>query len=180
MIVTITITTTTVVRPSRASVGSVSVGGSRPPYDVDDYSEHDLSFGGNSSAPFGVAETSSPWYLKPWVLALWGLAVVILIGIIVYGLMILASGNEGGGPATTRPSTSTSRSTTPSRTTTPSSTPPTTSAQPSETTEEPAPPETTQTWTPQQHPHRHWWQGNVPQVPQLPGLPPIHVPGVSP
>jgi hypothetical protein len=158
------------------SVGSLFVGGSRPPYDVDGYSEHDLSLGGNDDESFGTAETSSAWFLKPWVLALWGLTVVILIGIIVYGLIILATGNGGGGPATTRPSTTTSHSTTPARATTPSSAIPTTTAPPPETMPEPAPPQITQTWT-QQHPRHHWWNGNVPQIP---GLPPMHVPGYNP
>lgn len=147
------------------------MGGSRPPYDVEGYSNRDLSLGENND-PFGPTETPSPWFLKPWVLALWGLTVVILIAIIVYGLVILATGNGGGGPATTRPSTTTSRSTTSAPTTTPSSIPPTTTSPP-ETTSEPAPLQPTQTWT-QQRPRRHWWNGNVPQIP---GLPPIHVPG---
>jgi hypothetical protein len=35
---------------------------------------------------------------------------------------------------------------------------------------------TTQPWT-QQRPHHRWWNGNVPQIP---GLPSIHVPGLNP
>lgn len=146
------------------------MGGSRPPYDVDD-----LSRGANDD-PFASAETSSPWFLKPGVLALWGVTVVILLGIIVYGLVILATGNGGGGPATTRPSATTTHSTTPARTTTPSSTVPTTTAPSPETTLQPAPPQTTQPWT-QQPPRRHWWNGNVPPIP---GLPRIHLPGSNP
>jgi hypothetical protein len=145
------------------------VGGSRPPYGVDGFSEHDLNVGANDD-PFGAAETSRPWFLKPWVLALWGATVVILIGIIIWGLFTLATGNGGGGPTTTRPSTTTSHSTTPARTTTPSSTAPTTTTP--ETTPEPAPQQPTQTWT--QRPRRHWWNGNIPPMPPLP---PIHVPG---
>jgi cell division septation protein DedD len=148
------------------------VGGSRPPYDVDGYSTRDVS----NADPFGAAETPSPWFLKPWVLALWGLTVLLLIAIIIYGLVILATNNGGGAPATTRPSTTTS-STAPARTTTPSSTLPSTTAPAPETTTEPLPPVISPTWTPQQRPHRHWWNGNVPQ---LPGMPPIHVPGVNP
>jgi hypothetical protein len=33
---------------------------------------------------------------------------------------------------------------------------------------------TTQPWTSPQRPHHRWWNGNVPP---LPPLPPIHVPG---
>lgn len=170
----ITTTTTAVCRSSRAWVRSVSVGGSRPPYDVDGYSTHDVNSGATES--FGAAETSSPWFLKKWVLALWGLAVLLLIATIVYGLIILATGNGGNAPATTRPSTTTPSSTAPARTTTPS---PTTivPTPPETTTPELTPPESTQQWTPQQHPRRHWWNGNIPQIP---GLPPIHVPGYNP
>jgi hypothetical protein len=154
------------------------VGGSRPPYDVDGYATHDVNLGANNDDRFGVTETSSPWFLKPWVLALWGLAVLLLIATIIYGLVTLATNNGGSPPAPTRPSRTTLSSTVPARTTTPSSTPPSTTAPPPETTTpEPAPPVTTQPSTEQQHPHRHWWNGNVPQ---LPGLPPIHVPGVNP
>jgi cell division septation protein DedD len=135
-----------------------------------------VSLGATNDDPFRAAETPSPWFLKPWVLALWGLTVLLLIATIIYGLVILATGN-GGAPATTRPSTSTSSSTAPARTTAPSSTPPSTTTPPAETTTEPSPPVVSPTWTPQQRPHRHWWNGNVPQ---LPGLPPIHVPGVNP
>ena len=152
------------------------MGGSRPPYDVDGYSTHDLSLGGNHGESFSAAEEPSPWYLKRWVLALWGLTVLLLIATIIYGLVILATSNGGGAPATTRPSTPTPSSSTPARTTTSSSTLPTTTSPPPETTTEPAPPVTTQPWT-QQHPHRHWWNGNVPQIP---GLPPILVPGLNP
>ena len=169
----ITTTTTAVCRSSRAWVRSVSVGGSRPPYNVDGYSTHDVNFGATES--FGSVETSSPWFLKKWVLALWGLTVLLLIATIVYGLIILATGNGGNPPATTRPSTTTPSSTAPALTTTPSSALPTTTSPPPETTTlEPAPP--VSTWT-QQRPRRHWWNGNVPQIP---GLPPIHVPGYNP
>ena len=147
------------------------MGGSRPPYDVEGYANYDVNFGASIDEPFGAAETSSPWFLKPWVLALWGLAVLLLIAPIVYRLVILATDNGGSAPATTRPS-----STAPARTTTPSSTPPTTTVpSPETTTPEPSPP--VNTWTQQQRPHRHWWNGNIPQIP---GLPPIHVPGANP
>jgi hypothetical protein len=153
------------------------VGGSRPPSGVDGYSKNDVSRGANYDEPFGADETSSPWFLKWWVLTLWGLAVLLLIATIIYGLVILATDNGGSAPATTRPSTTTPSSTAPA-TTTPSSTLPTTTVPPPETTTpELAPPETTQPWTQQQRPHRHWWNGNIPQ---LPGLPPIHVPGYNP
>jgi len=150
------------------------VGGSGPPYDVDGYSTHDLSLGGDTGEPFSVAETPRPWFLKPWVLALWGLTVLLLIATIIYGLVILATGNGGGPPATTLPSSTRPSSSTPSSTlpTTIVPTPPETT-----TPELLPPPESTQQWTPQQHPHRHWWNGNVPQIP---GLPSIHVPGVNP
>ncbi len=152
------------------------MGGSRPPYGVDGYSTRDANLGANDDEPFGAAETP-PWFLKPWVLALWGLAVLLLIAIIVYGLVILASDHGGSAPATTRSSTTTpSRTTAPSRTTTPSSTLPTTTLPPPETTTETLPPVISPTWT-QQRPRHHWWNGNVPQIP---GLPPIHVPGVNP
>ncbi|UQX10755.1 hypothetical protein [Candidatus Mycobacterium methanotrophicum] len=148
------------------------MGGSRPPYDVEGYSEHDVVLGGNDDS-FATDETPSAWFLKPWVLALWGLTVVILIGIIIYGLIILATGNGAGGPTTTRPSATTSHSTAPARTTTPPSALPTTTAPSPETTPQPAPPQITQTWT-QQRPRHHWWNGDIPQIP---GLPPIHIPG---
>ena len=142
------------------------MGGSRPPYDVDGYSTRDVNLGANDDEQFGADETSSPWFLKPWVLALWGVAVVLLIAIIIYGLVILATNNGGGAPATTRPST-----------TTPSSTLPTTTAPSAETTTEPLPPVVSPTWTQQPRSRHHWWNGNVPQIP---GLPPIHVPGINP
>ncbi len=116
------------------------MGGSRPPYDVDGHSTRDVNLGATES--FGAVETSSPWFLKQWVLALWGLAVLLLIATIVYGLIILATGNGGDAPATTRSSTTTPSSTAPARTTTPSSTLPTTTVPPPETTTTPetAPP----------------------------------------
>jgi hypothetical protein len=153
------------------------VGGSGPPYDVDGYSTHDLSLGGNNGEPFSVAETPRPWFLKPWVLALWGLTVLLLIATIIYGLVILATTNGGGAPATTRPSITTPSSSTPARTTTPSSTLPTTTAPSVETTTEPLPPVISPSWTQQPRPRHHWWNGNVPQIP---GLPPFHVPGLNP
>ncbi|MFZ0226967.1 MAG: hypothetical protein WAL41_08490 [Mycobacterium sp.] len=142
------------------------MGGSRRPYDVDDYSDRDSRIG--ETELFSAADNASPWYLKRWVLALWGLAVVILIATIIYGLAILAKGGDGGSapaPTTTRSST-----TSPSRTTTqsptPSSTVPTTTSPSTETTELPPPP-TTATWT-QQHPHRHWLRSNLPPLPPIP------------
>ena len=158
----------------RQSVGSGFVGGSRPPFDVDGFSTRDVNLGATNDEQF-VAER--PWFLKPWVLALWGLAVVLLIAIIVYGLVILATNNGGGAPATTRPSTTTSSSHPSAATTTPSSTLPMTTAPSAETTTEPLPPVISPTWTQQPRPRHHWWNGNVPQIP---GLPPIHVPGVNP
>jgi hypothetical protein len=141
------------------------VGGSRRPYDVDDYSDRDSSFG--ETASFSAAETASPWYLKRWALALWGLAVVILIATIIYGLAVLAKGGGGSAPA---PTTTRSSTTSPSRTTSPSptlsSTVPTTTS-PSTATTEPEPPPTTAPWT-QQHPHRHWLRSNLPPLPPIP------------
>ena len=149
------------------------MGGSGPPFDVDGYSTRDLSLGGSRGESFSTDETPRPWFLKPWVLALWGLTVLLLIATIIYGLVILATGNGGGPPATTLPS-----STRPSSST-PSSTLPTTivPTPPETTTPELPPPEGTQQWTPQQRRHHHWWNGNVPQIP---GLPPINVPGLNP
>jgi cytoskeletal protein RodZ len=126
-----------------------------------------------SDEPFDSTETQRAWYLKPWVLALWGVTVLLLLAIIAYGLVILATGH-GSGPATTKPSTTTSRSTTPTPTTTPSSTLPNTTEPSVETTSEPASPGTTQPST--QRPRHRWWNGNVPSIPRLP----THVPGVSP
>jgi cytoskeletal protein RodZ len=146
----------------------IVVGGSRPPYDVEGYPTRDLSIGDER---FEADE--KPWYLKRWVLALWGLAVVILIAIIIYGLSILARGNGGSAPTTTRPSqATTSLTSTPSLT--PSSTAPTTTESSPETTTEFLPPTTTAPWT-QQHPHHHWWRSNLPPLPAIP-----HVPGFNP
>lgn len=151
--------------------------GDRSPDDIDGFPTRRLSLGENDDESFGAAREPTAWYLQPWVLALWGLTVAILVAIIIYGLVILATGNGGNAPTTTRPpSTSPARTThptgttSPPRTTTPSSTVPPTSTVPPETTEQPAAPTTTQG-----HP-RHHWNG---RIPSLPPLPPIHIPGVG-
>jgi hypothetical protein len=138
------------------------VGGSRRPYDVDDYSDRDSSIGETES--FRITDNASPWYLKRWVLALWGLAVVILIATIIYGLAILAKGGGGSAPA---PTTTRSSTTSPSRTSSLSPTPSSTVPTPSTDTTEPEPPPTTAPWT-QQHPHRHWLRSNLPPLPSIP------------
>jgi hypothetical protein len=134
------------------------VGGDRPTYDVDGFSRGNANI--DETERFSITESPSPWYLKRWVLALWGLAVVILVAIIIYGLAILARGGAPT-PATTHSSTTTS-----SHTTSPSSTTPTTTDTSTETIE-PAPPQDTATWTPQQ-PRRHRWPSNLPPLPPVP------------
>jgi cell division septation protein DedD len=151
------------------------VGGSRPPSEVDGYATNNLSRGNSANDPFGAEQNSSPWYLKPWGLALWGLAVVLLITTIIYGLIILASNNGGTAPTPTGPSTTPSQTTTPSPSPTPSTTIPTTTAPSAETTEQPAPSSTAPPSTPG-HSHHHHWNGTIPD---LPGLPPIHIPGLN-
>ena len=59
-----------------------------------------------------------PWYRNRVLLALWALAVALVLTLIIYGLVELSRGGEGGGPATTTPSTSHTRSSTTSPTTT--------------------------------------------------------------
>jgi hypothetical protein len=143
------------------------VGGSRPPYNADGYSNYGSRRGENNDELFSRDENSSPWYLKPCVLALWGLAVVLLIATIIFGLIALASGNGGGGPATAPSSTTTKSSTT---TTSPTTTTPTTTT-PTETITTAVPPATTPPpWT--QRPRHHW---NMPSLPNMP-----HVPGLNP
>jgi cytoskeletal protein RodZ len=151
------------------------VGDSGSPYDAGRYSKNDSSLGVNTDELFSSAEDPSPWYLKPWVLALWGVAVAILIATIIFGLVELATGN-GSRPATAPSSTTKPSATTTSPTTATTSTPTetTTTSVPPETT---APPMSTQPWTPQ-HPRRHWWNGDLPNFPNVPNFP--RAPGHNP
>src|ERR1700689_2876853 len=81
----------------------------------------------------------APWYRNRVLLALWALAVALVLTLIIYGLVELSRGGEGGGPATTTPSTPPTRaSTTPP--TTRSETPP---PEPPEQTPDEAPPQNT-------------------------------------
>lgn len=151
--------------------------GDRSPDDIDGFPTRRLSRGENDEDSFRPAAEPRAWFLKPWVLALWGLTVVILIAIIIYGLVILATGNGGNAPTTTRPSSTSpartthpTRTSSPTQTTTPSSTVPPPSTVPPETTEQPAPPPTTT-----QGRHRHHWSGTIPPLPR----PPIHIPGMG-
>ena len=96
-----------------------------------------------------------PWYRNRVLLALWALAVALILTLIIYGLVELSRGGAGGGPATTKPSTSHTRSSTTSPTTTPSSS---SEAPPPETPEqapEEAPPQNTDSPAPTESPRHH-------------------------
>ena len=100
-----------------------------------------------------------PWYRNRVLLALWALAVALVLTLIIYGLVELSRGGEGGGPATTTPSTSHTRPSTTSPTTT-TTTPSTSSSEtpapetPEETPDE-APPQNTYSPAPTEPPRHH-------------------------
>jgi hypothetical protein len=100
-----------------------------------------------------------PWYRNRVLLALWALAVALVLTLIIYGLVELTRGGEGGGPATTTPSTSHTRSSTTSPTTTTTTAPSTSSETPppetpQETPDE-APPQNTYSPAPTEPPRHH-------------------------
>ena len=100
-----------------------------------------------------------PWYRNRVLLALWALAVALVLTLIIYGLIELSRGGEGGGPATTTPSTSHTRPSTTSPTTT-TTTPSTSSSEtpapetPEETPDE-SPPQNTYSPAPTEPPRHH-------------------------
>ena len=100
-----------------------------------------------------------PWYRNRVLLALWALAVALVLTLIIYGLIELSRGGEGGGPATTTPSTSHTRPSTTSPTTT-TTTPSTSSSEtpapetPEQTPDE-APPQNTYSPAPTEPPRHH-------------------------
>jgi len=106
-----------------------------------------------------------PWYRNRVLLALWALAVALVLTLIIYGLVELSRGGAGGGPATTKPSTSHTRSSTTSPTTTPSSSSEAPPPETPEQTPEEAPPQNTYSPAPTEPP-RHHHHLHLPHLPQ--------------
>jgi hypothetical protein len=106
-----------------------------------------------------------PWYRNRVLLALWALAVALVLTLIIYGLVELSRGGEGGGPATTTPSTTHTRSSTTSPTTTPSSSSEAPPPETPEQTPEEAPPQNTNSPAPTEPP-RHHHHLHLPHLPQ--------------
>jgi len=106
-----------------------------------------------------------PWYRNRVLLALWALAVALILTLIIYGLVELSRGGAGGGPATTKPSTSHTRSSTTSPTTTPSSSSEAPPPETPEQTPEEAPPQNTYSPAPTEPP-RHHHHLHLPHLPQ--------------